>query len=186
MLTKINYKPFNPKAMKRSKFFAVIFAVLVSIGFASCEKEEGEFDIDRTQGVIGRWYSAGNDVAPILRGRPFFTDSIYAEMRADFTFRVESYDAARVMTLFTGTFSQRESGIGAIWNITLQQNVPFAGVSEGIFMIHWDENPIRMRYEVLQTTPALGLAPPTAIGGFGSSAGGALGQNNVQVFRRMP
>jgi len=172
--------------MKQKRFFAIMLTILLAFGFASCEKEEGEFEIDKTQGVIGRWYSAGEDVAPILRGRPFFTDSIYAEMRADFTFRVESYDAARVMTLFTGTFSQRQSGVGEIWNITLHQNVPFAGVAEGIFMIHWNEKPIRMQYEVLQTTPALGLAPPTAAGGFGSSAGGALGLANVQVFRRLP
>ena len=172
--------------MKQKRFFAIMLTVLLAFGFTGCDKEEGGFEIDKTQGVIGRWYSAGADVAPILTGSPFFTDSIYAEMRADFTFRVESYDAARVMTLFTGTFSQRQSGIGGIWNITLQQNVPFAGISEGIFMIHWDETPIRMRYEVLQTTPALGLAPPTAAGGFGSSAGGILGQRNVQVFRRLP
>lgn len=172
--------------MKSSKFF--LFALVLSaavFAFSSCEKEEGVDVIDQTKGVIGRWYSSGTNVSALLRGAPFLTDSIYVEFKDNFTFRVEAYTAARVMTLFTGTFAQQQSPVSGIWTITLQQNVPTAGVSEGIFQIHWDENPIRMRYEILQTTPALGFAPPTPQAGFGSTAGGAFGMTNVQTFLRM-
>ena len=172
--------------MKKNRFFlfALLFGAL-AFSFAACDKEDGDDDIDPAQGVIGEWQSSGNNVALLLQGEPFFTDSIYAKMNDDFTYRVESYSDDGVMTLFTGTFSQEESGTGEIWTITLQQNVPYAGVSEGIFEIYWNEDPIRMKYEVLQTTPDLGLAPPTPEGGFGSTAGGFFGETNVQTFLRI-
>jgi hypothetical protein len=174
------------KIMKRNKFFLLALIIgAVAFGFASCDKDDGEDDIDQTKGVIGKWQSSGDNVALLLQGAPFFTDSIYAEMKADLSYRVESYDADGVMTPFTGNFSQTQSGTGAIWTITLQQNIPYAAIAEGIFEIYWDENPIRMKYEVLQTTPDLGFAPPTPTGGFGSTAGGAFGQANVQVFLRI-
>lgn len=172
--------------MKKNKFF--LFALLMGalvIGFTACDKEDGDDDIDPSKGIIGEWYSSGDNVALLLQGAPFFTDSIYAKMNDNGSYRVESYDADGVMTLFTGVFVQEESGTGDIWNITLTQSVPYSATSEGIFEIYWDENPIRMQYEVLQTEPALGFTPPTPAGGFGSTAGGAFGQTNVQVFLRI-
>ncbi|MEE4177410.1 MAG: hypothetical protein V2I46_07870 [Bacteroides sp.] len=172
--------------MKKNRFFlfALLFGAL-AFSFAACEKEDGDDDVDPSKGIIGEWQSSGDNVALLLQGEPFFTDSIYAKMNDDGSYRVESYSNEGVMTLFTGTFTQEESGTGEIWTITLQQGVPYSGTSEGIFEIYWDEDPINMKYEVLQTEPALGLTPPTPEGGFGSTAGGILGQTNVQVFVRI-
>lgn len=172
--------------MKRNKFFLLALIIgAVAFGFSACDKEDGDDDDNQTVGVIGKWQSSGTNVALLLQGEPFFTDSIYAEMKADFTYIVESYDADGVMTPFNGTFTQQKSSVGNIWTITLEQSIPYAAISEGIFEIYADENPVRMKYEVLQTTPSIGLAPPTAAGGFGSSAGGAFGTANVQVFLKI-
>ncbi|MBW6498413.1 MAG: hypothetical protein K0B09_08505 [Bacteroidales bacterium] len=172
--------------MKRNKFFLLALIIgAVAFGFAACDKEDGDDDNDQTVGIIGKWQSSGTNVALLLQGEPFFTDSIYAEMKNDGSYIVESYSVDGVMTLFTGNYTQAESGTGSIWTINLQQNVPYAGVSEGIFEIYASENPVRMKYEVLQTTPNLGFAPPTAAEGFGSTAGGAFGQSNVQVFLKL-
>ena len=42
-----------------------------------------------------------------------------------------------------------------------------------------------MQYEVLQTEPNLGFAPPTPTGGFGSTAGGAFGNLNIQKYKKL-
>lgn len=172
--------------MKRNKFFLLALLIgAVAFGFASCDKDDGDDDIDQTKGIIGKWQSSGDNVALLLQGAPFYTDSIFAELKADGSYRVESYDEARVMTPFTGTFTQQKSTVGDIWTITLMQGVPYSATAEGIFEIYWTENPMRMKYEVLQTEPNLGFAPPTPAGGFGSTAGGTFGQANVQVFLRI-
>ncbi|HQU97021.1 MAG TPA: hypothetical protein PLO39_12810, partial [Saprospiraceae bacterium] len=72
--------------------------------------------------------------------------------------------------------------VGNIYTIKLNQTSPTALTAEGIFEVSADNK--TMKYEVVQTEPSLGIAPPTAAGGFGSTAGGAFGTNVVQNFVR--
>ena len=131
-------------------------------------------------GLQGEWLSAGADVAPLLAGAPFNIDSIKADFSTNLTYTVTSYSAG-VATVLTGTYIQTESGVGDIWNITVNQTAPSALTSEGIFEVTGDN----MTYEIVQTQPDIGVAPPTAAAGFGSSGGGAFGMLNIQKYVRV-
>ncbi|MCO6475864.1 MAG: hypothetical protein J5I94_04545 [Phaeodactylibacter sp.] len=131
-------------------------------------------------GVQGRWQSSGDNVAPLLVSL-FATDSIYAEFNTDNTYLVEQYDTSGAKLTLEGTYTQKESGVGDIWEITVNQSSPAVLTSEGIFEV--TDN--TMRYEIVQTSPDIGAVPPTAAAGFGSTNGGALGNINIQVYERI-
>ena len=137
-------------------------------------------------GIIGKWGSGGANVALLLTYAGI--DSVYAEFRGDNTYLVESFTPDGSKTTLIGTFTQKRAAISAtagIWNITVNQSSPNALVSEGIFQI-FDENPMTMKYEVAQTDPAIvGVTPPTAADGFGSTSGGAYGVMNVQNYIKL-
>lgn len=156
-------------------------ALLLSFAFVACDKSDNTETTDpQVIGIVGEWYSSGDNVATLL-STYFAVDSIYANFKSDNTYLVESYsDGAK--TTYSGTYTQEKSGVGTIWNITLNQSSPTVVVSEGIFDISTATNPYTMQYEVAQTTPSIGATPPTAENGFGSTSGGQLGTNNVQKF----
>ena len=137
-------------------------------------------------GIIGKWASGGSNVAPLLIYAGI--DSIYAEFKGDNTYLVESFTPNGSKTTLTGTFTQKRAAVSnnpGIWTITVNQSSPNALVSEGIFQII-DQNPLMMKYEVAQTDPAIvGVTPPTAAGGFGSTSGGAYGVMNVQTYVKL-
>lgn len=64
------------------------------------------------------------------------------------------------------------------------QATPAVLTATGIFQINMSDSPYTMEYEVVQTTPDIGVAPPTAEEGFGSTGGGAFGTMNVQKYVR--
>ncbi|MEO1051908.1 MAG: hypothetical protein AAFX87_14855 [Bacteroidota bacterium] len=134
-------------------------------------------------GIVGRWFSAGADVAPLLVTL-FDTDSIYAEFRADMTYTVQQFDGSGASLTLSGVYTQTASGTGSIYEIVVDQSSPAALTSEGIFEITSD-TPDAMSYEIVQTSPDIGAIPPTATDGFGSSSGGILGTTNVQTYRRL-
>lgn len=184
--------------MKWMKFlFIAVIGMGLMTALPSCKKEKDEASCtDGIQngnetgvdcggdcapcevGIQGKWWSKGADVAPLLVTL-FAIDSIYAEFRTDLTYTVTSYSAGAPSTL-TGVYTQSESGVGTIWNITVNQNSPSALTSTGIFQVTGDN----MTYEVVQTTPDIGATPPTAAAGFGSTSGGAFGVLNVQKYVR--
>ncbi len=181
--------------MKSLKLFGImmLFASLLVVG---CDKEDdkgtcsdGIQNQDETgvdcggvcgackEGAQGTWKSF--PVAPILAS---FADSIIAEFKTNNTYLVNQWkDGAKIE--LEGTYTQTKSGTGNIYNIKLNQTTPTALTAEGIFEVAADNE--NMKYEVIQTEPSLGVAPPTAQGGFGSSAGGILGLNNVQEYKRV-
>ncbi len=134
-------------------------------------------------GIIGKWYSSGTNVAPLLSA--IGIDSIYTEFKANNTYIVESFTADLSKTTLTGTFTQTRSGTGNIWNITVNQSTPNALTSVGIFEIT-SGTTTTMTYEVAQTEPNIpNVTPPTATGGFGSTSGGAFGVLNVQNYIKL-
>lgn len=185
------------------KWISSLMMVLLCVGMlattSSCKKEketatcsDGKQNGDETGvdcggtcpacevGVQGKWWSKGADVALLLKGAPFNIDSIYAEFNTNMTYTVVSYSGGTGLTL-TGTYTQSASGVGDIWNITVQQSSPSVLTSVGIFEVVGNN----MTYEIVQTEPAIGAVPPTAAGGFGSTNGGALGTLNVQKYVRV-
>lgn len=183
--------------MKALKLFALGLFV-AGLTFTACKDEEstgtcsdGLKNQDETavdcggvctacrEGAQGTWKSY--PVAPILST---FADSIIAVFNTNSTYEVAQWKAGSKTTL-TGTYVQTKSGTGNIYTIKLNQSTPTVITAEGIFEVAADD--ASMKYEVTQTSPALGANPPTAAGGFGSSSynGVALGVANIQNYVRV-
>lgn len=164
---------------------AIIFGLLLAVVFTGCEKSENEGPETDPQkiGIVGEWYSSGDNVA-VLLSTYFLIDSIYAKFETNNTYLVESF-ANDAKTTYSGTYAQTKSGVGTIWTITLNQSTPTAVTSVGIFDISTANDPYTMRYEVVQTQPDIQAIPPTAEAGFGSTNAGALLTWNIQNFIKM-
>lgn len=163
----------------------ILFGLLLAVVFTGCEKSEDDGPETDPQkiGLVGEWYSSGENVA-VLLSTYFGVDSIYAKFESNNTYLVESFaDGAK--TTYSGTYAQTKSGVGTIWDITLNQTTPTAVTSVGIFDISTETDPYTMMYEVVQTQPDIQATPPTAEAGFGSTNGGALLTWNIQKFIKM-
>lgn len=130
----------------------------------------------------GEWLSEGENVAPLLAADPFNFTSIRVTFE-ETGYTVVSTDSAGTMSTLEGSYVTTD-GAGGIMNITLQQSSPTQLVSTGIYQLDTSKDPAELRYEVVQTEPDIGVTPPTADGGFGSTGEGAFGESNVQVYVR--
>lgn len=130
-------------------------------------------------GAQGTWKSY--PVAPILAA---YADSIIATFNTNNTYSVAQWKSGAKVTL-TGTYTQTKSSVGNIYTILLNQTTPTVLTAEGMFEV--TNNDTKMTYEIVQTTPAIGAAPPTPAAGFGSSTynGTALGAVNIQYYTRV-
>jgi len=136
-------------------------------------------------GIIGEWYSSGENVAPLLVTY-FQVDSISAKFNDDFTMLVHQFNIGNTSgtpdLIFSGTFSIEKSTTGNVWTIDIDQELPYAADVSGIFEIKAD--PELLWYEVVQTSGTQNI-PPTPETGFGSSNGGVFGDTNIQKFIRL-
>ena len=154
-------------------------AVYNASGAAMVTTETKNYNLNDI-GIIGKWYSSGLNVAPLLVYAGI--DSVYANFKGDNTYVVESFTPDGSKTTLVGTFTQQHSTVPGIWDITVIQSSPTALTSVGIFQV-MNQDPMLMKYEIAQTEPAIvGVTPPTAEGGFGSTSGGAYGVLNVQTY----
>jgi len=137
------------------------------------------------QGIIGKWYSSGDNVAPLLVGF-FNVDSLYSEFKDDGNYLVEQYNIGNTSGvpdfIFTGTYIVEKSIVGEIWEIVIVQELPYAANVSGIFEVK--SEPEVLWYEVVQTSGTANL-PPTPADGFGSSNNGDFGDTNIQKFIRI-
>lgn len=142
-------------------------------------------DMTADLGIIGRWQSSGDNVAPLLTTY-FYVDSISAEFKADLTYEVHQFSNGNTSStpdvIFNGTFTLERSGVDNIWNIVITQDLPYSADVSGIFEIK--ASPEMLWYEVVQTSGTQNI-PPTAAAGFGSTNGGAFGMTNIQKYVRL-
>lgn len=132
-------------------------------------------------GLQGAWQSSGDNVATLLSAF-LNVDSLWAEFRTDGTYTVHQFDTDGVQTTLEGVYTQSESTVAGIWDITVNQSVPAVFTSIGIFQITEGE-PDEMKYEIVLDDGV--NTPPTAEAGFGSSNAGALGDSNIQTYLRI-
>jgi len=128
----------------------------------------------------GTWISEGSNVAPGLV-LTLKTKKIVAIFNSNKTYTVVATDSSNVDVTYSGTFSTTANTGTSIRNITLNQSVPSAVTSTGIYRVTTKD----LKYEVLQTTPAItGFTPPTAAEGFGSTKYNniPLGATWIQTF----
>lgn len=164
------------------KLIALLLAfALVAYACDSSSSSDPEEDIDE---LVGAWVSEGvGNVAP---GLAFLlrTAKIDAEFFENQTYSVVSVDSTGAAVTFEGNWEAGEPNEEGIRSILLNQSVPVAVVSSGIFRVQGNE----MTYEVIQTSPALeGVSPPTVEGGFGSTVQGGqqTGPLWIQRFERV-
>ncbi len=142
-------------------------------------------DLAADLGIIGEWYSTGENVAPLLVTY-FLVDSIYAKFNDDFTMLVHQFNIGNTSgtpdVIYTSTYTIEKSTVGNIWTVVVAQETPYVAEVSGIFEIKAD--PELLWYEVVQTSGTQNI-PPTPETGFGSSNGGAFGDTNIQKFVRM-
>lgn len=150
---------------------AVLGGSIVGMLLAGCgQAVDGGGTGGTTQdALVGKWISQGADVAPLLAGAPFNYTQISADFHADGSYAVVGLDASAKETDFAGTWQARASSVAGIYTIALSQTAPSVVQSEGIYQIDTGVTPNRMKYEVVQTQPTNGLAPPTPEAGFGST-----------------
>lgn len=129
-------------------------------------------------GIVGAWVSEGADRSPLFAAEPFDYASVVAEFAGAGTYVVTSTDQEGVEYVLTGTYTTTD---GAPGTITLEQTDPYVATAKGLWQVDGDT----LTYEVVQTVPDYGYAPPTAADGFGSTSGPGMTPGlNVQTYRR--
>ena len=143
-----------------------------------------------TSALEGRWLSVGADLSPILSDPSVDITRLDARFNSDMSFEVEVTNGDGFTFELAGTYSLTPAPNsdltqeGITHQLTLSQTFPEASTSEGLWRVEGD----LLTYEVVQVQPPLpgGQTPPTPAGGFGSTNNGALGDDNVQRYRRQP
>lgn len=131
--------------------------------------------------IVNTWISEGAGVAPGL-GTLLKTVKITATFNSNNTYTVIAKDSAGAEVTYSGTYSVSENTGTAIRSITLNQSAPTSVTSQGIYEV---DAKGMMKYEVIQTTPAInGFTPPVPAEGFGSTKylGTPLGATYIQGF----
>jgi hypothetical protein len=163
--------------MKKLLMLLVTLALMSIIG---CKKEDDAVVTPVAKDpIVGTWISEGLNVPFGLRSAPFKVKKITATFNENKSYTVVQVDSANVQTTFTGTITYTESTSsdtvsssttkGAkIYNIVANQASPTVVTSTGIYAI----SGTNMTYEIIQTSPNLGVSPPTPAAGFGSTSVG--------------
>ena len=130
--------------------------------------------------IVGDWISEGADLSDLFAGSPFNYVRIEASFGADgrcgSVIEAANGDVAET----AGTCALTEGSPGTI---VVSQTDPYAATAVGIWQVRGGV----LTYEVVQTVPDYGYAPPTPASGFGSTEGTGLGAGvNVQTYRRAP
>jgi hypothetical protein len=165
--------------MKRFVWTAVLLIVPVLL-VAGCGGDDNNPTGTTADPIVGTWVSEGTNVAPGLVAT-FKTKKITATFNKDQTYDVVAVDSSDVSVTYQGTYTGSANSGTDIRSIALDQNVPSAVTSEGIYQVAGTT----LTYEVIQVQPALlGFTPPVASEGFGSTKynGTPLGVIWIQTF----
>ena len=165
------------------KLFILLLFAAATFLYVGCSKDDdgGTTPPPPQDPIVGTWISEGADVALGLVAT-LKTVKIVATFNANKTYNVIATDSAGANVTYSGTYTVTENSGTAIRSIVLNQSAPTSITSTGIYQV--DANGF-LKYEVIQTTPAIaGFTPPTAGEGFGSTKfnGTSLGQTWIQNF----
>jgi hypothetical protein len=126
----------------------------------------------------GEWLSVDTDIAPLLAADPFNYDTVRVTMNANNTVVLETHVTGGAWTTQNGVYTVTEEATGTVHSIAINYT---AFEQEGIIEIV-PGTPDYMWLEVVQTVPAIPVAPRTPADGFGSDP--ALGVINIQKYAR--
>jgi hypothetical protein len=163
------------------KYLWLMTLIVALLGLAACSDD----DDDNNNGGnnppvpdawIGKWISAGDDVAPILVAFAGY-DSIYATFNENNTVILETHVPDEEWVVTNGTYDVVESESGDIHAISVTYPTY---AQEGIIQVFPDDVDY-LWLEVVQTN--IGATIPTVDAGFGADE--TLGTMNIQVYRRV-
>ena len=130
--------------------------------------------------LVGDWRSEGADLSPLFSGEPFHYEVVEVELSGGGAYVVTSVDRDGAEYVLSGTFTASEATDPA--TVSLRQTEPYEAEAEGIWQVQGEV----LTWEVVQTVPDYGFAPPSPQEGFGSTSGPGLQPgSNVQVYRRI-
>ncbi len=164
--------------MKKLLMLALLAGSLVFNACGDDNDDNGTNPEPEKNPIVGAWVSEGANVAFGLRVAPFKVKKIEATFNENNSYTVVQTDSSDVQTTLSGTYQITESTYtdtltgsptnGAkIYTIIANQSTPATITATGIYAVKDGS----MRYEVIQTNPALtGVSAPTADGGFGSTS----------------
>src|SRR5581483_4623436 len=72
--------------------------------------------------IVGKWLSAGSDVAPLLTALHF--TQVSAQFNDDGSYVVHALNDKGQDTELDGTYADGPSTVAGIWNITINQTAP--------------------------------------------------------------
>ncbi len=129
--------------------------------------------------LMGAWNSVGDDISSMFSADPFNYVALVAQFESDGSYTAISTDSTGTQYVLAGDYVFDDSSVPG--SITLWQTEPFEATAEGIWQIDTEI----LTYEVVQTVPDYGFAPPTPDAGFGSTSGPGIDPGtNTQVYRR--
>ena len=181
--------------------FGLILTGLVLL--VACGDDDDEIEVDRVTET--EWYSAGDDVAPLFRAFPLEIDSIYLRFRVTrpweqldtllYRVYIEYYEISnddyQLIDIITGS-DQPSWGASIDREETAFDNIIAFSTTNaklgdglvtvaGIYRVFEKENPPHMQMEYVYDRSGW-PDPPDPVMGFGSTEGGAYGDNNVHLF----
>ncbi len=159
------------------------FFVLLTFVYVGCDSADDETVTPPVaqDKIVNTWISEGAGVAPGLAAT-LKTVKITATFNANNTYTVVAKDSSGAEVTYSGTYTVTENTGTTIRSISLNQTVPTSVTSQGIYEVNSKGT---MRYEVVQTTPAItGITVPVPAEGFGSTKylGTPLGATWIQGF----
>ena len=176
------------------KRILAVLALCALILVTGCKKDDSTpvtptTPTDTTVALVGVWFSAGANVAPLLRTY-YKTDSIVATFTTDLRYTVLEYDSAQSVKTLTGTYvyvkSTKDTLNGTIYSLVVTQISPSTLVASGIFVVDKTVSPNKMYYEVVAQGAGTAPTPATGIGSSKSATGLVLnlypGFSNIQKY----
>ncbi|HMN23360.1 MAG: hypothetical protein IT276_10210 [Ignavibacteriaceae bacterium] len=159
------------------------FFVLFTFVYVGCDSKSDDTvtpPVEQDK-IVNTWISEGAGVAPGLAAT-LKTVKITATFNANNTYTVVAKDSSGADVTYSGTYTVTENTGTTIRSISLNQTAPTSVTSQGIYEVN---SKGMMRYEVVQTTPAIsGITAPVPAEGFGSTKylGTPLGATWIQGF----
>lgn len=137
--------------------------------------------------IVRAWVAEGLNVAPALYAPPQLLRKLTLQcFSASNAYTLTQVDSSGRSTIFTGewnaAYGAGDNNSISLRTVTLTQATPSTMDAQGIYQVTIvNSKDISMKLEVVPTNPAVGLTPPTAQGGFGST-GGAPAGDYVSTF----
>ncbi len=172
----------------------------------ACEEEDAEPEPERT--ITIKWFAAGDQVAPLFRAYPLEVDSIYLELVQHdpriledtlyWYFYLEKYNfnenPSQPIRTITGSdekgaqFIKTSAGFNSAFffeTLDARRNDNHV-TAKGLYQVNGDKDEPILTLEYVYSSGVSGWpGPPDPEAGFGSTAGGAYGDNNIHILTKI-